>query len=1063
MKPKKALLGWKSQLPLVAFYVAASSVPAFAVDRTWDGSVNSYNTPASWTGGIVPVGVDRPFINSGTVQVGAADPDWNLTAGLSVGGTGTLTQSSKTITSPGEIWIGQGTSSAATYNLSGGTINVSNWLAVGRASGGGILNISGGTINKTGNGNFIIGSGLNATGVVNQTAGTFNGTATPTWLGEVSNLGGGAGNGPGSGTYNLSGTGTANLALLRVGHGGSGPNTFNLDGGTLATTKIEKDAAANGTFNFNGGVLKARQNEAAFLQGLTAANVKTGGAIIDSNGFTVTIGQPLLDADAGNTDTLTKRGTGAVILSGASTFSGNVTIEGGALVARTTTAIPGWNTANRVTVLSNTALGASLDVAGFSQTDFETLLSSADMQAGSAVAIDTSLANLTYATDIAALPTGLGAAVGFQKVGANTLTLNMPDQTFTGTIVANPTGTLLLNSLATGQTQSLVSVGTGILAIDNATDQTFSNPLSGTGNFTFQGNGNKTLVGATTVGSLTKAGTGSFTIGTGGFTSNGNFAAVGGQINLNGATLTVGGETQIGQGVGGNAILQINTGDTLTANNWFAVGRGGGTGTLNLNGGTVTKATGAGQFMVGARDGGASVGIVNHTSGTLTVTNSEMWIGQNAYDAGAIKSTGTYNLSGGAVVINSWLAVGREGGNGTLNITGGSFTKQGANNVEIGGNDTSPLGSIGVISVSGGTFTANGETRIGLKAPGTGTLNVSSAGIVNVNAIRLAFANNGIGTVNLNGGTLNTTRIEKVTAGSGSVNFNGGTLVAKEATATFINGLDSANVKAGGATINSNGFDITVGQALLADSPSGGLTKLGAGKLTLSGANTYTGNTTVTGGVLSLSSAYLANTSSVVIGATGTLDLTHGLTDQVAGLTVNGIVKANGIYDSTTDPGFITGSGKIEVVGGGATGYDAFKANPANGLTAGVNDGPNADPDGDGISNLLEFVLGGLPNGAGASNTSILPTQAIVGTDLVVSFKRADASEGDLTLKVEWSSDLVNWGSPKDVVIGASTSGIVAITEDTPNAATDTVVVSIPRAANEVNGKLFARVRATRP
>ena len=53
------------------------------------------------------------------------------------------------------------------------------------------------------------------------------------------------------------------------------------------------------TFNFNGGTLKARASEAAFLTGLDTANVQSGGAIIDTDGFDITVGQNLLNGGGG--------------------------------------------------------------------------------------------------------------------------------------------------------------------------------------------------------------------------------------------------------------------------------------------------------------------------------------------------------------------------------------------------------------------------------------------------------------------------------------------------------------------------------------------------------------------------------------------------------------------------------------------------------------------------------------------------------------------------------------------------------------------------------------------
>jgi autotransporter-associated beta strand protein len=100
-------------------------------------------------------------------------------------------------------------------------------------------------------------------------------------------------------------------------------------------------------------------------------------------------------------------------------------------------------------------------------------------------------------------------------------------------------------------------------------------------------------------------------------------------------------------------------------------------------------------------------------------------------------------------------------------------------------------------------------------------------------------------------------------------NFNGGTLKATGATANFVNlggASQKAYVKAGGAIINSNGFDVTIPEALLTDAVStgGGLTKQGTGTLTLSNANTYSGATTVNSGTLAVGASGSISSSTLV-------------------------------------------------------------------------------------------------------------------------------------------------------------------------------------------------------
>jgi autotransporter-associated beta strand protein len=94
-------------------------------------------------------------------------------------------------------------------------------------------------------------------------------------------------------------------------------------------------------------------------------------------------------------------------------------------------------------------------------------------------------------------------------------------------------------------------------------------------------------------------------------------------------------------------------------------------------------------------------------------------------------------------------------------------------------------------------------------------------------------------------------------------------------------------VLSGGAKIDTDGKDITIGQALLApvSGTSGGLTKSGGGTLTLSNTNTYTGATTVNGGILNITGSTHANSAVNVGGASAS-----GTPKLTGSGTINGAV-----------------------------------------------------------------------------------------------------------------------------------------------------------------------------
>lgn len=112
----------------------------------------------------------------------------------------------------------------------------------------------------------------------------------------------------------------------------------------------------------------------------------------------------------------------------------------------------------------------------------------------------------------------------------------------------------------------------------------------------------------------------------------------------------------------------------------------------------------------------------------------------------------------------------------------------------------------------------------------------------------------------------------------------------------------------------------------------------------------------------------------------------------------------------------------------------------------------------DGITNLMEFVLGGDPTINDIP--SIRPTVIASGIDLVVTFKRSDMSElQPVAMKVQVSTDLSTWSPADDIIIGATGgSGPNGATYTVDETGTlDTIVVTIPKGAAT---KKFVRVHA---
>lgn len=523
--------------------------------------------------------------------------------------------------------------------------------------------------------------------------------------------------------------------------------------------------------------------------------------------------------------------------------------------------------------------------------------------------------------------------------------------------------------------------------------------------------------------------------------------------------------------IGNTATLQSTGGFTLAANQ--SVTGTGGTGFI-----TTTSSTGL------ITTGGSTIS----SSGVLTLTRLSILGTGNKITGGDIQSGGAGSFQRGLLVGNN--------GTGVLTLTGGSLTSNGGstNNDVLGAN----------AGVGDGTFIINGGSYV--NTAGTGTLNLGNAqasgtlnltsGTATIHTLRYNAGTSGTktsGIVNLDGGTLTVSNITVTSGLTKEFNFNGGQLVAGAHIPVF-SGL-TLNVKNGGANINTNGFSLTLGDALVnsGGTSTGGLTKSGAGTLTLAGSNTYAGATTITAGSLALGGNHVLPGTPVSIGSAtlnaatftdsfGTLDVTAAATinlgtgaalafaDSSAVNWSGGTLALTGTFVSGASLRFGTsGSGLtsaqlalITKPGGGAVtldsngylidvpanGYASWAANHATGTT------PAQDQDGDGVSNAVEFVLGGTST---TNDLAKLPAVSSSGGQMLFTFKRSQAAiTAGCAVTIETGTSPDSWPAFYNVGADTATSSPgVSVLKNNP-AGYDTITLSLPMSSVP---KKFARLK----
>lgn len=552
----------------------------------------------------------------------------------------------------------------------------------------------------------------------------------------------------------------------------------------------------------------------------------------------------------------------------------------------------------------------------------------------------------------------IGASTSGNSVSAGTLVLAKPGSgayTFENNS-STATQTITLNTGGAG-----VSAGVGLLMNnDVASDVTFQNKSAGGSlgivlgaNQSWVNNSTQAaiVVNAAVSGafSLTKSGAGKIILDTANSYSGGTTISVG--------TLEVGSGTALGTGglsLNGGALAAKGASRTL-ANNVTVGGDftlGGSGNSLTLSG---TMGLGGATRAITLNNDASLTGIVSN--GGLSVSSSSGKIlnldAANTYSAGT-----TLNSGGLGIGHNSALGTGAVTINGgSIGTMAGSVAKTITNTLVAGGNFTLGVTGGAGTTFNGGLDLGNATRTITMAKDATlggaisnGTLVLDSA---NTNSLTLTGTSTHTGGTTIQGSSSLIIGANNALADSGAVTVAGGTLNL----GAFSDTVGAVTVTSGGITGSgtltassytmNNASNVVVGAVLAG---SGAFNKSGAGVLTLSNANTFTGPVTISAGRLALEVAGALNSNAPVAvnfdsGSTGILDVranttVSGLSSSSTGAEVRNtrsgttrtLTVANNT-DQTYDGTLNNGGGTLALQ---KSGSGILTLNSANGLGGGV-------------------------------------------------------------------------------------------------------------------------------
>lgn len=898
-------------------FIGSGGIASGSLTKSGDGALTLANTGANTYTGATTINAGTLTINAGTTVNGTSGVTTSGgTAALVVNGTLTTTGllnigANSVTTAPAALTIGAGgTVNAgsvshgwnAAYVLNG-TLNVAgDWRVATNAAvgitGTGTANVgsfsvaNNSTITTTANlnvaGQFYLGDGSGQNGVYTQTGGTT--TLNTTVAGSIRighwdasantsavNVQGGTFNAlgtpvyvgwDGNGAFTLAAGATANVRGFLLGRNASKTSTLTVSGGTL-------NLGSGGIASAGTGV-KVVTLGTATLAAISGSNGWTNALATTINGNTTvdtTNGNITFAAAVSGAGSLTKAGGGNLTLSVTNAYTGATTINAGTVTMGANNAIG----SGALTL----AAGTTLQAANFG-------FSAGALSGAGAITLGSGTASINQGnnTVFSGTFTSTGALV---KSGAGTLTL-------TG---ANAFGATTVNAgtLQVGAGGTTGNIGTGTVTVaSNAT-------------LNFQRSDAVSIIAPITGGGiLTQSGTGTLTV------SGANALA---SANATAGTLVLAGGTYSGASTltGVNTVLTLdytNGTQRFGAASTLLVGAAGtgNSNTLNIQGGAVNDSL-LGTTLNGNinfnRVSGTSVLNIGAISGGGVIVAS---------GNGFLKTTSANN-SGGFIDSGVLLRVGGTTTFAANDGAGNLVQYAGTVGIQRGGAVLTGTDSLSVISVNNGA------------GNGSGLITLGSSGVTDVNVILVATdtaAGGGATVFELGGNTLRmgaTGGITQMDTVAGALTIQNGTLTAG-GSANAAGALSLSNLS------TTQGFNVA---SVISNNGTGAvsLTKNGAGIVTLTGANTYTGLTTVTGGTLFIGTGgslgangaggvNLTTSASSLVFATGGATSVTGVISGAGSLSVNNgtlVLGSNNTYTGTTT---VLAGATLQVGSGGATG-----------------------------------------------------------------------------------------------------------------------------------------------